>query len=340
MKKDVLVGRSDGAVVANNAVRHPTQSRDWDEVQAFCRAAYMPYNVRPLVRDARPDATMLSARVGRVLVTRFSYGTPIYLDEFDPEAGKVIVLNTLEGALRHAHRKAPATTKAGESFVVDCSRTSYWLEGNPQHMQLNLTIPHDVLAEIAERWFGMVPGNELWTSRVKFGGPGSRWLGLLDYVTRTLDEGTVLPPEDRRGRYLEELLCVDLLQEWARGAGVDLESQERAAAPKYVIRAEEILASEAREAPSIGAVAERVGVSARTLSEGFRRFRETSPRRFLATQRLEGVRAELQAASDEHEGVTHIASRWGYVNFGAFAGAYRRRFGELPSETLKRRRFP
>lgn len=338
--KNVLVGRSDGAVLRRDAVRHPTRSQDWDEVQEFSRVAYMPYKVRPLEKAARPDATMLSARVGRVLVTRFSYGTPIYLNDFDPATGNVIVLNTLEGALRHAHRKLPATTQAGESFVVDCSRTSYWLEGDPRHMQLNLTIAHDVLAEVAERWFGRVPGNELWTSRVKFGGSGSRWLGLLDYVTRTLDEGTVLPPGDRRGRHLEELLCVDLLQAWARGAGVDLDAQEKAAAPKYVVRAEEILASEAREGPSIGAVAERVGVSARTLSEGFRRFRETSPRRFLATRRLEGVRAELEAASEGDESVAGIASRWGYVNFGAFAGAYRRRFGELPSETLKRRRFP
>ena len=337
MLKDALAKRCDGAVLNSHRKGHPTRSQDWDEVQEFCRVAYMPYRVRPLERASRPDATMLSAKIGLVTVTRFSYGTPIYLDRFDPAAGNVLVLNTLEGALRHAHRKSPVTTTAEESFVVDCSRTSYWLEGDPRHMQLNLTIPHAALEETAERWFGFIPDNKLWTSRVKFGGSGSRWLLFLQYVIRTLDDGVAAPGGERFTRHLEEMILVELLREWAQGAGVELEPSVRPAAPHYVQRAEEIFWSEARDAPSIGAVADRVGVSARTLSEGFRRFRGMTPRQFLAARRLDGVRAELESAGDD-AGVAHVASRWGYVNFGAFAGLYRRRFGELPSETLRRGR--
>lgn len=95
--------------------------------------------------------------------------------------------------------------------------------------------------------------------------------------------------------------------------------------------------AEAHEAPQIGDVAARVGVSARTLSEGFRRFRGITPRDFLAARRLEGLRADLLSA-DPSRTVTQIAGDWGYVNLGAMAGAYRARFNELPSQTRHRAR--
>ena len=153
---------------------HPIHSSDWDEVQEFCRSVYMPYRVQPLERLSIPDATMISAKAGRVTMTRFSYGTGVYLDQFDPDAGNILVLNTLNGSLNHHCDARPATTGVGESFVVDCSRTEYWLEGDAHHMQLNLTIPHQVMAATAEKWFGFVPDDALWTRRAKFGGPGSR----------------------------------------------------------------------------------------------------------------------------------------------------------------------
>ncbi|WP_225027798.1 AraC family transcriptional regulator [Xinfangfangia pollutisoli] len=324
---------------AGRPIRHGgrTHSADWDEVQDFCRTVYMPYRVRPLDRHARPDATMIPARVGRVTMTRFAYGTGIFLDQFDPAAGRILVLNTLRGALRHQTAAEPETTGAGESFVVDCSRTDYWLEGNDQHMQLNLTVPHEVMEETAERWFGFVPDDSLWTQRVKIGGPQSPWLKLLDYVAGRMAGPLPPGPDGALARHLEEILCLELLREWAAAARIRLEDGARAAAPHYVRRAEEILAAEAREAPTIGEVAQRVGVSARTLSGGFQRFRGLSPRAFLAARRLEGLKAELETAPAERT-VADIAADWGFSNFGALAGQYRRRFGELPSHTRTRRR--
>ncbi|NLH81826.1 MAG: AraC family transcriptional regulator [Phyllobacteriaceae bacterium] len=320
-------------------IRHHgrTRSRDWDEVAEFCRTVYMPYRVGPTERFSHPDALMISARVGRLTMTRFRYGAGVHLDRFDPDAGNILVLNTVRGALRHGCDGEPAETGAGESFVVDCSRTDYWLDGDVDHLQLNLTVAHRTMEETAERWFGFVPDDGLWTRRVKFGGPRSRWQVLLDYAARTLSADLPVPPDGVLGRHLEEMICLDLLREWAAAAGVRLDRAAVGAAPHYVRRAEEIFSVEAREAPTVGDVARRVGVSARTLSEGFRRFRGISPRAFLAARRLEGLRSDLQTAP-AHFGIADIAIDWGYVNFGALAGAYRRRFGELPSQTRNRAR--
>ena len=213
-------------------IRHGnnTHSADWDEVQEFCRSVYMPYRVRPLDRLSRPDATMISARAGRVTMTRFAYGTGIHLDRFDPDAGNILVLNTLRGALDHQTAGGSVGTGAGESFVVDCSRAEYWLEGDPDHMQLNLTIPHQVMADTAERWFGFVPDDRLWTSRVKIGGPLSAWPALLDYAARALTREGAIASDAALARHIEEILCVELLRQWASAAALDLESGARCAA--------------------------------------------------------------------------------------------------------------
>lgn len=318
-------------------IRHGenTRSTDWDEVQAFCRSVYMPYDVRPLERHSKPNATMISAKAGDVTLTRFSYGTAIYLDRFDPEAGNILVLNTVRGALRHKADGGSVSTGVGESFVVDCSRTDYWLESVPDHMQLNLTIPHQLMEQTAERWFGFVPDDALWTSRVKIGGVQSAWGSLLDYAVRALTRSGAVAEDAMLARHIEEILCVELLRQWSQAAGISLESGARAAAPWYVRQAEALMEAKAREAPTIGEIAQQVGVSARTLSGGFRRFRGISPRDFLAARRLEGFRADLERTSNDQT-LTRIATDWGYSNFGALAARYRDRFGELPSQTRAR----
>ncbi|MBY5935114.1 AraC family transcriptional regulator [Tateyamaria omphalii] len=332
MLEDALILDASGKPVR---YKGRTYSSDWDEVQEFCRTVYMPYRVRPLEKYATPDATMLSRKAGRVTMTRFSYGTGIYLDRFDPTAGNIIVLNTLAGALNHGTADGSVSTAAGESFVVDCSRTEYWLEGDPNHMQFNLTIPHDVMAETAQRWFGFVPDDSLWTSRVKFGGVNSPWLKLLDYAATAINNRGDRSAAKVIGRHIEEIICLELLRAWAAAAGVTLTDGHRSAAPGYVRQAEEIFESEARSAPTVGDVAERVGVSARTLSGGFRRFRGISPREFLAARRMDGFRRDLEL-EQAHLSIAQIAAGWGFVSLGSLAAKYRQRFGELPSHTRLR----
>ncbi|MFM2279221.1 MAG: hypothetical protein RLZZ444_1452 [Pseudomonadota bacterium] len=313
---------------------HRTRSRDWDEVQAFCRDVYMPYRVRPVGKLLKPDATMLAARVNRITVTRFSYGVPIHLSEFDAGAGNILVLNTIAGGLRHmVDKQTTADTVAGESFVTDCSRTDYWLDGDASHMQLNLTVPHALMEEMAFRYFGFVPDDRLWQSKLKFGGQGSAWIALLDYVARAIAQSPREMEQGRIGAHLEETICLELLRQWAAGAGLSLETAARQAAPHYVRAAEEFMRANARQAPTVSEVADHCGVSVRSLSGGFRQFRGISPSAFLRDMRLCGIRDELLAC-DRSTSVTTVASQWGYLNFGMFASAYRRRFGELPSETL------
>ena len=80
-------------------------------------------------------------------------------------------------------------------------------------------------------------------------------------------------------------------------------------------------------------VARAAGVGARALARGFERQLGVSPMRYLQQCRLERARADLL---DARASVTETALRWGFGNLGDFAARYRERYGEKPSETLRR----
>ena len=81
-------------------------------------------------------------------------------------------------------------------------------------------------------------------------------------------------------------------------------------------------------------MAEVAGVSVRRLQEGFREYVGASPRECLTDIRLARVREGLLRGADGFT-VADVAMRWGLMHTGRFAAAYRRKYGESPSETLR-----
>jgi AraC-like DNA-binding protein len=83
-------------------------------------------------------------------------------------------------------------------------------------------------------------------------------------------------------------------------------------------------------------IADACCVTPRTLENGFRTFKDTTPIAYLRELRLEAVRRELLAGGLSVR-VSEIARRWGFSDLGRFAEHYRRKFGVLPSETMRNR---
>ena len=81
-------------------------------------------------------------------------------------------------------------------------------------------------------------------------------------------------------------------------------------------------------------MAEVAGISIRRLQEGFREYVGVSPRQWLTDIRLARVREDLVRGGDGLT-VADVAMRWGLMHTGRFAAAYRRKYGESPSETLR-----
>ena len=97
-------------------------------------------------------------------------------------------------------------------------------------------------------------------------------------------------------------------------------------------RAVAFIDAHAKEAPSIRQICVDAGVSWRTLNYAFKEYFGVTPKEYLQTVRLHGVRRELQAGDGEVV-IADIANNWGFWHMGQFAADYRLKFGELPSVT-------
>jgi len=78
-------------------------------------------------------------------------------------------------------------------------------------------------------------------------------------------------------------------------------------------------------------------VSERTLEYAFKEIMGLTPVTYLTRLRLHRVRQALLAANPGSTTVSAEALNWGFWHFGEFSRSYRECFGELPSETMRRK---
>jgi transcriptional regulator, AraC family len=62
-----------------------------------------------------------------------------------------------------------------------------------------------------------------------------------------------------------------------------------------------------------------------------------TPKLFIKQSKLKSLREELVSGKAVRN-VTEVALDYGFTHLGRFSSDYRKMFGELPSETLRRKR--
>ncbi|MBY3395683.1 AraC family transcriptional regulator [Rhizobium laguerreae] len=108
-----------------------------------------------------------------------------------------------------------------------------------------------------------------------------------------------------------------------------------APAPRHVKWAIDFMQEHIAEPISLSDIAMAAKVSVRTLQQGFRQFRNTTPMSYLQDLRMAAAHRDL-LESDARQAIADVALKWGFMHPGRFAAEYRKRFGQLPSQTLKR----
>ena len=108
--------------------------------------------------------------------------------------------------------------------------------------------------------------------------------------------------------------------------------------PRSVRRAQDFLHSHAAEPLSLVDVCQHLGVSARALQTAFKHDTGQSPMAYLRDVRLDRVRQTLlRSDHNNRAAVSVVAAQYGFLHLGHFAAHYRKRFGELPNQTLDSR---
>ena len=134
----------------------------------------------------------------------------------------------------------------------------------------------------------------------------------------------------------EELVMAKLLMSHPHDYSAALRRAERPIAPRDMKRAIDYIEAKLALPITIADVAEASGIAGRTLFKHFLDYHGISPMRYLRNARFAKAREALRRARPD-DSVTEIAMRCGFSHMGRFSVEYRRRFGEAPSETLRRR---
>ncbi len=139
-------------------------------------------------------------------------------------------------------------------------------------------------------------------------------------------------------RLLEETILGAIVA--VAGGNDDALAHAPCAGRRHVVeRARAYMHAHIDEPITIAGLCMALGLSRRTLQYSFQEVLGINPVRFLRALRLNGVRRELKSPSGNAT-VQDAAARWGFWHLGHFVTDYKHMFGELPSETLRRPRFP
>ncbi|MCA1297399.1 AraC family transcriptional regulator [Stappia indica] len=277
------------------------------------------------------------APLGRLALSHITYGEEVEIDAGEPENWFMV----------HSVDRGGCEMKVGDRFVSASPAMSVISSATlPLHMTWTENCDHLVLKvdrSALERHLASLLNDavirpiEFYPELPTGSCENQGYRRALNFVIEEIDQDDTFFRTQVGIRHLEQTLMTMLLTTFRNNYSEALAAPVSPSAPRHVVRAEDFMIANADRAISVEDIAAAAGVGVRTLFDGFRRFRATTPMARLRALRLEGVRKDLLAA-DASGSVTDIALKWGFTNVGRFADTYRRRYGELPSYTLKRRR--
>jgi AraC family transcriptional regulator, ethanolamine operon transcriptional activator len=166
---------------------------------------------------------------------------------------------------------------------------------------------------------------------------------LFDWGKRLVSTAARQPALFDVGKKEREAARVELLETLLAtlGAANDLEpsrsDRTRQAHSLIVKIAEDYALARTGEHLYVSDLCRAAAVSERTLEGAFNEVLGLTPITYLIRLRLHRVREGLLAATQRSTTVSAEALDWGFWHFGEFSRAYKECFGELPSDTLRRK---
>lgn len=203
------------------------------------------------------------------------------------------------------------------------------------YLMVGLTVDGDFFRECAAVLGGFDPAERL-VGRLAVTSSPACYRALTTHLRELLDLVEARPDllaQPRTRRRVEQECVRRVVAVIAQSTGGDRTECWSSNRERLVRRADDYMRACVGEPLSLLDLCRELGVSERTLHYAFQEVRGLSPMAYFRAIRLNAVRQELKTAPDTAT-VHEIAQRWGFWHTGEFAAAYRRLFGELPSQTL------
>jgi AraC-like DNA-binding protein len=298
------------------------ESGDFDEAQAFLNSRIDERNVKPLTAQGVDHNRFTLQPLRQTLLFGAQWGERVHVRS---------------GALSTCHLVLPLS---GSIRVCNLTR---------------LLGPNEILL--------MMPGSEadlIWDEAtsaivITFDNAAVQAWSSLEGVPLVSGVLRILHPECRHVRSLLSLLqCVasqhqihegnlqpvmqqhweSLLLETLAEQLTDLAPTHIDILPLHLRRAVDWLKAHIEKPLSVADLVQVAGCSRRSLETGFQQFIGCSPARYILQQKLELAHHRLQHAQGS---VSEVAYQCGFHHLSHFTRLYRGRYGETPSQTLKKR---
>lgn len=311
------------------------QTNDLDEAREKVGDIYCRHRIDYAGRGRNLSVRQHLVRLRNMALSYVTYGEEVRIDAGEP--GTFFMFHSIDRG--HTEMRVGCSELVGSARMCTISSATLPLRmrwsANCGHLVLKVERPAlerhlgELLSDVVVRPIEFSP--ELPAKS----GPGMGYRRVIDFLSAELERDDTFFVSPLGIHHTEQTLMTLLLTTLPHNYAAALSAQASPAAPRHVVRAEEYIRAHAERPITIGEIAEAAGVSTRALFEGFQRFRGTTPLAKLRAIRLERVHAELKAGCPS-SCVTDIALKWGFVHLSRFAQMYRSRYGELPSQTLRR----
>jgi AraC-like DNA-binding protein len=306
------------------------RSRDPEELRDAVRRSYGARSFSLLSRTEVLDVRANHWQSRNIGLSYCSYGAPVRLDF--PAANFFRQQISLCGGADVRVGRVSKHVTSEESCVVP-PETSIDVAFAPGFEQLVLRIEADTLLGKLTALIGATPSRKLvFDNTVPVAVGNLR--RLLMFFAGELDSMADRTPSLAIAE-LEQALIVSFLCSNPHNYSPFLQGRAPSAAPWQVRRAEEYIEAHWDQPITIETLARVTSTSARSIFHHFKQSRGQSPMAFVKEVRLRHAREKLQA-TDQNPSVTETAIACGFGNLGHFAKDYFKRFGERPSETVKR----
>ncbi|MCF8474047.1 MAG: AraC family transcriptional regulator [Emcibacter sp.] len=310
------------------------QTSDADEARELVSKVYCDHTLKPS-HSGPLDACHNRARLSSMSVNYMQYGTDICVEP--GYLGRFFLFQLpIEGAARIITGNKDFITTAGMSSAInptdytkmqwndDCKKLLVQVRAEAMEMRLSRLLMRPVEKPILF--------DPCITTNNK---QATEWWQQIQHLVNDLDNGMNPWRSHHILEDMERNLLTNLLYSFNHNYSDALLAQEIQVAPKHVRQAENYIHEHLKDPLSIDDLVEVTGVSQRSIFEGFKNFRGTTPMKYILQLRLEKVRKELQKSGSDRT-VTDIALKWGFNQLGRFAVSYKKIYGESPSETLKK----
>jgi len=316
---------------------HPIiRSRHPDEVRAFLHGRGMGLDIAS--KDARQfDACLDGIGLSDTYITYVDYGAPVSIRTTEENCDYWMLL-PIRGYFEASTEDCAVICSPDHGYVLSPGRDSV-LRSQTESSRLSVRLIGTALGLQLGALLGEAPRRplELAAELNLADGYGRSIGGFLRQAIADFERDKSILYNPVTASLFEQFISIGLLLSHPHNYSEALRCLERPILPRDVKWAIEYIDAHLESPITLAEIVAASKVPGRTLFKHFQDYRGISPMGFVRAARFKKVR-ELLARAEPQEQVSEIAMRMGFNHLGRFAVEYRKRFGESPSDTLRRAR--